>query len=306
MAKFSGYNDFRKKRKAAPQLGSQEIKRHSDLLFRLSSSVCAKHWKETGEVLNQLCASLQAYAAYLDKSNEQQKFRQSLNHPVRQLSDNVIVQLLKKCNGPIKACYSELNQALSDVSEYTPVYFDETVHLAKPFQSKMERYRYIEGLALEYSVDVLTYDPGAGMGKTVFIWRVPEERSPIEMMSTAAKVHKSVSCRLPEYHTREMRRDFIRSYQGYVDIPPHVMRAIYTNLTLDATSCQNPAIDARLREAIMTGDPDMAVDLRQVNRGRPDDTFQVFLSNWKKRLLHQQQLMSDAMTTCSILASTYR
>lgn len=265
-------------------MASKDLNYHADLLFRLSTCTHGRAWGDFANEMGNLATCLQSYASYLEKSNEQQKFRQTLSHPVRQIADHCMVQFFPRCQGPVKACYSLLDQIISESEVYLPVYFDETVHIQEPFLLRIHRHRFIEGLSLRNPVDVLTFDPGAGLGRTVFLWRVPDDRSPTEMMSAAAKVHKSIEKRLPEYHTREMRREFCRSYESLVDIPPHILRAIYADLTFDATASQNPAIDARLRQAILTGDPDIAIDLRTLNKGRPDDTFSVFFEQLDKEV----------------------
>ncbi|XP_053376613.1 uncharacterized protein LOC123531671 [Mercenaria mercenaria] len=282
-AKYTGYNDFKKKRKATPQLSSHELKQHADLVFRLSSSTYALSWAAFKEDLNGLSVCLHQYASYLDQNNTKQKFRQSLLHPARQVGDHAVVQPYPKCLGPVKLCYSMLDQVLSESEEYAPVLFDEYLHTHETFTS-MSRIRYIEGLSLTHPVDVLSYDPGAGLGKVVFLWCVPENRSPVEMMSSAARIHKTLETKLPQYHTRQMRKEFVKTYTGMTDIPPHVMRAIYSDLTLDATACQNPAIEARLRHAVLTDDPDVAIDLRSLNPGRPNDTFNVFFDQLEKEV----------------------
>ena len=234
--------------------------------------------------MENLSICLQCYATFLDKSNEHQKYRQSLNEPVRQFGDHSSVQFYPACKGPVKACNSILDQIISESGEYTPIFFDDDLHTPEIFVNRMQRLRFIAGLSLRHPVDVLCYDPGAGLGKTVFLWRVSLDRSPVEMMSTAAKMHKKLSSKLPEFHTRQMRKDFIRDYSNVVDIPMHIMRAIYTELTSDATTSQNPAIQARIKQAILTGDPDIAVDLRKLNQGRPDDTYAIFFEQLNKEV----------------------
>lgn len=253
-------------------------------MLRLSSSTIATSWGYFRKELDELALSLQTYAIYLEKNNEKQKYRQSLLHPVRPCGDHASIQDCPRCNGPVKECYSVLDEILKGTEEYTPVYFDESLHVKQPFRDQFQRRRFLDGLSLTFPVDMLSYDPGAGTGKTVFIWRVPEDRSSVEMMNSSTKVFKSLEQRLPEYHTRKMRRDFVKTFQGMANIPQHILRAIYSDFTLDATACQNPAVDARLRQALLTSDPDLAIDLRSLNKGRPDDTFNVFFEQLEKEV----------------------
>ncbi|XP_062603864.1 uncharacterized protein LOC134265655 [Saccostrea cucullata] len=140
----------------------------------------------------------------------------------------------------------------------------------------MQKVRFVAEMTFPFAVDVLEYDPGSGLGKVIFLWRAPDDRSTTEMISSATRIHKILEGRLPEYHTQEMRREFKKTYQRFVHIPDYILRAMYSDLTLDATASQNPSIDARLRQAILSEDYDMVIDMRTLNKGRPDDTFDVF------------------------------
>ena len=116
------------------------------------------------------------------------------------------------------------------------------------------------------------------------MWRGPDSELDInEMMTQGARILKEVENQLPIYHTRQMRREFTSKFKKVgVDIPPHVVRNIYSELTGDATSDQNPSIDERVRQAIIGDDVDLVIDLRHLNKGRPDDTFNIFFSALEK------------------------
>ena len=254
------------------------------MLFRFATSPYSSNFVDFDTDLKELSICLQAYATYLENSNDQQKYRQSLTQPVRQVGIHSVVRYYPAYDEAVKTEYTTLDQAMKEVEEYKPVYFDEQLHVGKPFENKMQRLRFIENLSLAHPIDILEYDPGAGVGKIVYIWHVLGDRSIGDMTASATKMYKVVESRLPEYHTMEMKREFMRSYQGLIDIPEHIIRAMYSNLTLDATASKNPAIDARVRQAIMTEDFDMAIDLRSLNKGRPDDTFDVFFSKLEEEI----------------------
>lgn len=54
---------------------------------------------------------------------------------------------------------------------------------------------------------------------------------------------------------------------------------IYSELTSDATADKNPAIDKQVRQATIGDDPDLVVDLRHLNKERPNDTFKIFFEH---------------------------
>lgn len=102
------------------------------------------------------------------------------------------------------------------------------------------------------------------------------------MMNAALKVVNQLKPMLPEFHTRRMRKAFISQYcninSSDGSIPKHILRSIYAELALDATKDQNPTLDSRVRQAILAEDSDMILDLRHLNKGRPNDTFNEFFN----------------------------
>lgn len=118
-------------------------------------------------------------------------------------------------------------------------------------------------------------------------WKVPALRDPDDMMTKAVQILKRVEPNLPVYHTRQMRRDFAKKV-SIIDstVPKHLIRSVYSELTSDASADQNPAIDERVRQAILGEDPDLVIDLRHLNKGRPQDTFAIFFEELDKEIEH--------------------
>lgn len=166
------------------------------------------------------------------------------------------------------------------MQEYEPLYFDEYVHISTAFKYTADRQRFLKEIRLDFSVDLLHFDPGSGVGAT--FWKVPEDRSPVEMMTSATKMFKSLENRIPEYHTRFMRQSLSKRYSTLCDIPKHIFRSIYAELAPDASSDQSPSMDNRVRQALFSNDPEMITDLRHLNKGRPNDTFNVFYEQLEK------------------------
>ena len=130
-----------------------------------------------------------------------------------------------------------------------------------------------------------SYDPGSSCVVVVVMWRVPSNRTDDEMLTSGARVLMTIEDKLPVYHTREMRRSFGNKFKKIgVDIPRHILRNIYSDLTLDNSAYENPAVDARMKQAIISEDPDMIIDLRHLNKGRPGDTFDIFFSQLEKKI----------------------
>ena len=88
------------------------------------------------------------------------------------------------------------------------------------------------------------------------------------MMTQAVRISKAVETSLQVYHSRQQRREFARLIRKISpSISPAVLRAVYTELTGDATAPENKDIEYRIKQAMVGEDPDLVVDLRHLNKG---------------------------------------
>ena len=184
-------------------------------------------------------------------------------------------------------CYNRLEGCVTQMELFQPLYFDEDLHLTVKFKGAEQRFRYFEKLSLTVPVHILRYDPGGGIGAISFIWRVPEEGMSSEVMFVRDnKVLHDLRSKLPEYHTRQMIQEFYNAYGNIAGtiIPPHILRSIYTALTNDASADQNKEIDNRVRLSVLGIDLDLVVDLRHLNKGRPNHTFDIFFQTLEKEI----------------------
>ena len=142
--------------------------------------------------------------------------------------------------------------------------------------TKLQKHRlYKDIISLEVSVMVIRYDPGR-IPLIVFMEKVDSSFSENARYAIAMKMLVTIEPDIPKYHTLAMRKEFKKTTDILsADIKPHQLR--YSSLTGDC-SAENMAheIDERLQLAIDTEDPDLVIDLRELNRGRPADTFDVF------------------------------
>ena len=246
--RYSGFNDWKKHKKSKPVLSMNNLKSHSSVLFDLLSLPFTKTWGDFKETVLNLALVLNRYATFLEKSNFEQKERQNLNHPVREVMKHAHLYIIPMTEDHIDTKYSLLEEALSRLEFFEYLHFEEELHLAEPFKDRSMRYSFFENLALSFPVNLVRYDPGGSIGVTVFIWKVPPARGVNEVMNDTLRIIDYLKPRLPEYHTRLMRREFTKRYCNLnaTNIPKHELRAIYANLTNDATTDQNPTIDARV------------------------------------------------------------
>lgn len=68
--------------------------------------------------------------------------------------------------------------------------------------------RFYESLHLSRPMHQLRYDPGGGLGAINFIWKVPVDINTEYAFGRDMGVLWKLRSRLPEFHTRQMRREF--------------------------------------------------------------------------------------------------
>ena len=242
-------------------------------------------WGAIKADLEGLALSLSSYSEYLDSKNEEQQKRQMQNEPARCLSKHTYIEV-REATEEVKPKYSILDNSLVKLQNYEYICFDEQYHLTVPFEDSGQKFRFFEGLRLSVPVSILTYDPGSSIGKTVFMWKIPDTTSK-EANTKSIQIYEVLRERLPEYHTRQMRKDFTTRYcrlNTGQQIPKYVLRSIYSELSLDATAQQNPTLDARVQNALLADDPDLVLDMRHMNPGRPSETFSDFFDKLSSKV----------------------
>lgn len=274
VGRFDGFHDW-KKAKHKPRHDRHTAKTLSSNLWSLISKPWVSSWN-SGLVkdLETLAVVLQEISEFLEKKTmEVQNVHHSL-HPVRQISENAVVTHHTAVR-PVSSMYISLDTAVRELSDYEPVALEDLqTHLSS---SAADIHRFVTGIGLSVSVDILRYNPGGGTGSIVFLWRVPASRSENEILTMSARMLQKLKPNIPIYHTRAMRKAFSQQMSKIAaDIPAHVLRQIYKQLTLDSSADQNPALDERVRLALTAEEPDMILDLRHLNPGRPSGTFEVF------------------------------
>ena len=108
--------------------------------------------------------------------------------------------------------YKLLDNIVPQLSPYKFLYFDEQLHILRQFKNRVDRFSFLQAMKLSVPINILRYDLGGGCESTVFLWQIPEERGLAEVMNMTMKVVERLKPRLPEYHSRRMRREFIQRY----------------------------------------------------------------------------------------------
>lgn len=138
----------------------------------------------------------------------------------------------------IKLEYQNFDSRIIEVKNFVPIFFDEEMFLTKPFNNSMDRFRFFQKLSLSSEVAILRYDPGSSNTTITYVWKLVANISDTDLLTSSTRIVQELKPKLYEFHTRQMRRDFVHKFTNIAGatMPPHIMRAIYAELTLDASA----------------------------------------------------------------------
>ena len=115
------------------------------------------------------------------------------------------------------ARYQQLHDDLKKSEPFQPLFLGDY----SPVDSK-RRYDFKKEIAVPVKCVLYTYS-GAREHYT-FIWRIPETMSETDLLLKNASVQRQIEGDLPVYHSRCMRREFIRSFGTVTHAKPAVLR----------------------------------------------------------------------------------
>ncbi|VDH89562.1 Hypothetical predicted protein [Mytilus galloprovincialis] len=285
---YDGYNDIKRKRVKSCPLSASLLDSHAQALYSLLMKPVVNSspsWKQGAEDVKQLADCLIAYREHLLVQNETTQANQSKLYPVRTIDKEATIEHRRgNLLGQIKDKYGKINEAVFNAEVMVPVVFDESKHLNKPFESNTERFRFFKDLQLKCPIDIIRFSPGGSSVSTICIVKVSgQNRSEPEMLTQGARLLQTVRPKLKEYHTRAQRRMFRENLKNVASLLPSVANLIYQELALDASAAEHPVTQERLR-LIFLGQSDLIPDLRVLNPGRPNNTFDVFFETLSKEV----------------------
>lgn len=125
-AKFQDYNNWKRKKEKKPQISFVELDKHVQSLSDvLSQPWCHKPlFKHLNLELMSLVEVMRKYSNYLRKHNQSMKVVHSSPSPMRELEDNILVEIrpsLSSCDPQ----YMDLQQKLISLPLYTPVFLND-------------------------------------------------------------------------------------------------------------------------------------------------------------------------------------
>lgn len=246
-----------------------------------SSWIQQSEWNTFKELLMTLIESISSYASYLAVRNKAMKRHHSSSEPAVNYSDAVNVKYLPKFAHSVSPLLASLDLSLSSASMYHKLFVNDFTPT-----DRTQRYLFIRELekGLSSPLFFFTYTHGSSVGNYYFIWKAPEETAVcMEACSSEnLRLVEEIRSQIPIYHTRSMRKEFCNMC-GRISPKsnPYILQSIYRSLTGDSSAARTTSeeeIDSRVTEALAMEDPDIVIDLRELN-SNGSDRFSVF---WEK------------------------
>ncbi|XP_053389760.1 uncharacterized protein LOC128552729 [Mercenaria mercenaria] len=274
---FQGYNDFKRKKLKSQPLSQELCDSHGNASMNIVTRPVFHsdvHWQQFREDIDNLASCFAHYKMYLENRLKNQTLRQGQLNPPRTVGNDISVEFRAK-TPYVYEKYKLFDEEIKNCDFLKPVLFDENVHLTTPFENRMQMKRFFDNLSLSVNVDLYRYCPGGGVSTIMFVAKVPENRSDNDAHIHPVRVIAQINDKLPEYHTRAMKREFRQKMNLIAKIQPGVLDFVYKELALDASVATNPEMQQRIK-LISLGESGLVADLRELNTGRPSDKFDVF------------------------------
>ncbi|GBC46844.1 hypothetical protein GLOIN_2v1782174 [Rhizophagus irregularis DAOM 181602=DAOM 197198] len=242
--------------------------------------------------------SLISYVLYLDNQARVMNENHALDKPVRSIADSgttTIYNANKFRSGDIIKKYEPLVDALQKLEDWVPL--DISPYC---LDNPTKRYVYLNGFekAFPFKVGHYSFNSGNNSFNVTWVWKVNICVSESERMNESQKLTSGLEELVPQYLSRKQKYAFINSAEtlfGANTVKKSILRNIYKTLTQDSTAanCENKAeIDARVVRALHLGDPNIVIDLRELNLGRPEK-YNVFWEYCQKFLVAKAISVKD-------------
>lgn len=171
----------------------------------------------------------------------------------------------------------------------------QTIHTALLHSDyfSLGRFDYFKGLVVPVKCAKFTYT--GAKEHLMFIWKIPNDMSESNVMSKNMEVACELRKKLPVYHTRSMRREFLSLFGSAISNKSSFLREAYRRLTGDQSASltfSQSEVDARISEILDNEDTDLVCDLRLNNSGQPEK-YNIFLSECPKYINEKLEFSVD-------------
>lgn len=274
---FQGYNkpELNKKRKLDhTKLNAGDLHVYSGSLFTLAGNSYMKRqqWLGVREAVLRLADNLRKHASYLEQQNVAVQECQAKRMCRSDMDDFDVLPACSSIKPTFAARYGSLQSAILHANDFEPILVEDH----SPSCPK-QRYNYNQGMVVP--VKCVKYSYTGSRNHLHFVWKSPENLTEAENLKKNMAIAQELRKKLPTYHTRAMRREFIDSFGRFTSSKPAFLREAYRRLTGDASAAsttEQDEVDKRIAKLLDTEDPELIWDLRVQNSGRPE-SYTVFL-----------------------------
>uniref|UniRef100_UPI00358E6566 uncharacterized protein n=1 Tax=Myxine glutinosa TaxID=7769 RepID=UPI00358E6566 len=283
---FSNYRmpELQKKRKIDSSfLRQEEVKSHSDILFNLAMSSYLKKdsWKTVHAAILSFAGSLRKYSAYQLEHTKRVREDHLRFMPVCP-KENDNYRLLPRSPvivPTLAARYKPVHDLLLISEENKPICLNNLGPT-----DRRRRHEYIAETKVPCRAVLYTHS-GSGPTHLHFIWKVSGLSDTEDILNRAGGISKDLAKDFPTYHSRVMRREFVRCFgMKPMNVKAAFLREAYHRLTGDSSAADTRSqaeVDKRIQRLLDEEDPDIIWDLRSNNSGRPEQ-FGVFLDQCQR------------------------
>lgn len=217
--------------KKLPNLNIEMLQRSTAIIARILENKRLRHpsWSEVNADVGLLFDSLSKYIEHLEVALISTEQTRSQNVPARGASDGLETRIIEPV-AYLSLAYIPLSNALIALDFYDFV----DIQSFSPTDIAQRRV-FVRAMAFRFPVFVFRKAYGNSKGTATFLWRIPlKPADRIESKSASTMLLISTTI-IPQYHTREMRRLYIKALTG-IKLQPAYITAIYQRLTGDDSS----------------------------------------------------------------------
>jgi hypothetical protein len=295
VACFSGYNNPAMSKHKVKPMDCAELKALSQRLSEVTELpyMCQSSWQVVRTELQSFAVSLDKYVNYLQSHQQQAMANREQLYPVRQHDDAVsVIMPSSRLSLEQVERFKAVNLSLERTSDFEPVFLNDFC----PNDVRARR-TFLDGLDRGLTSKCIKYSHAYGNNKGTFhfLWKLPSSSTEADLVKRNSEVIASLIESFPIYHTRAMKRVAMRSFGKLCSVKPAFLREVYRKLTGDATAAHDKdqeIVDSRIREALDTEDPELIVDLRATNSGRPP-SYDQFWDKCRKYITEHVELAAD-------------
>ena len=269
---FSNRNEYKKQQMAKPILSSQKLDKFTNSLADILNCpwMNSRSFAVIRSSVSALNISLCKVNEYMQSQKEKVATRRKSQEPARISTEYTSMNHIAANLGPVRSECSDVLSALEIKEEYEPIVLCDY----EP-ENRRRRSEWLQGLCLPFSLILLRRAYGGNIGTMNFLWKIPldkNRRDGIIEMRLVLKLNKN----LPNFHSRQMEKDFIQRYTRIAKTPISVLRNIYKEISGDCSEYNTQGEkDTSLRIATFISqcdNTDILIDLRKLN-GKPNNSL---------------------------------